>query len=259
MPAAEEVKSKLIKRETIKLRYIEDILYDLKDRGTVAQEKPFGRYFLTDKIFEDAKFTASILGKNATSKIKYLNALEQNPFVKVDDNNFEKCYIDAYSLFAFANNIGALIVYAMLDIMKSDTMKHLAKGIEKDQFVQDKINNFIAPERILGEFCKIELVKRGQSVGNVLPLNKSLSPEVRSEILSRQRRARRFDPRNPAWSRYEMDYDSFEKAMQAFRRVYPSVLEELEKIKNDLPNTIQLYRKSFVRSVKKNKGRRNQK
>jgi hypothetical protein len=257
---SEDVKRKLIKNDTIKLRYIEYILRDLQDRGTVAQEKPFGKYFLTDKVFEDPKFTTSIFSRNVTSKITSLNALEQNPFVKVDDNNnFDKYYIDAYSLFAFANNIGALIVYAMLDAMNPDSMKHLVKGIDKDQFVQDKINNIIAPQRILREFCKIELVKRGQAVYNLLPISESLPPEVQSELLAGQRKARRFDPHNPTWSRYEIDRESFEKAMQTFHTVYPTVFEELEKTKNDLPNTIQWYRKSFVRSAKKDRTTRKQK
>lgn len=129
---SEDVKSKQIKKETVKLRYIRDILYGLQDRGIVAQQKPFGKYFLTDKVFEDHKFTASIFGWNEISKITYREALLQNPFVKVDDNNFDSDYSDAYSLFAFANEVSAMIVYAMLVAMNLDSKKHLAKGIDKD-------------------------------------------------------------------------------------------------------------------------------
>lgn len=238
---SEELKTKLIKRETIRLRYIQAILYDLQDRGTVAQEKPFGKYFLTDKIFKDPKFTASIFGRNAISKIDYWKALVQNPFVKVDHDSSDS---DAFTLFAFANEIGAFIVYAMLDAMNPDSMKHLTKGIDKDYFVRDIINNIISPQKILWEFCKIKPVKRGQAVWNPLPISESLPPEVQDELLAGQRKA---------WSRYEMDRESFEKAMQTFSRVYPSVFEELEKTKNNLPSTIQWYRKSFVRSAKKDR------
>lgn len=90
---SEDVKSKQIEKETVKLRYIQDILYGLQDRGIVAQQKPF---------------------------------------VKVDYNNFDSDYGDAYSLFAFANEVGAMIVYAMLDAMNLDSMKYLAKGFDKD-------------------------------------------------------------------------------------------------------------------------------
>jgi hypothetical protein len=252
----EEVKSKLIRRETIRLRYIQDILYDLQDKGIVAQEKPFGKYFLTDKIFQDPKFTASIFGRNAISKINYRKALLQNPFVRVDHDSSDS---DAYTLFAFANKIGALIVYTMLDAMNPDSMKHLTKGIDKDHFVRDTVNSIISPQKILWEFCKIKPVKRGQAVWNPLPISESLPPEVQTELLARQRKARWFDPHDPAWSQYEMDRESFEKAMQTFRRVYPRVFEELEKTKNDLPNTIQWYRNSFVRSAKKDRATRKQK
>ena len=252
----EEMKSKHIKKETIKLRYIQDILYDLQDKGIVVQEKPFGKYSLTDKIFQDPKFTASIFGRNAISKIDYRKALAQNPYVRVNHNNSDS---DAYTLFAFANNVGALMVYTMLDTMNPDSIKHLTKGIDKDHFVRDTINNIISPQKILWEFCRIKPVKRGQAVWNPLPISKSLPPEVQTELLAGQRKARWFDPHNPAWSRYEMDRESFEKAMQAFRRVYPNVFEELEKTKNDLPSKIQWYRKSFVRSAKKDRTRRKQK
>lgn len=145
----EEVKCKQIKKETIKLRYIQDILYDLQDRGKVAQQKPFG---------------------------------------KVDDNNLDSDYSDAYSLFALANEVGAMIAYAMLDAMNPDSMKHLAKGIDKDQFVQDKINNVISLQYLLWEICKIKIVKRGQTVWNLIPISKSLPPEVQSEHLTSQQR-----------------------------------------------------------------------
>lgn len=255
---AEEVKSKMIKRKTIRLRYIQNILYDLLDRGTVAQEKPYGKYFLTDKIFENPKFTASTFSKNAISKITDVDALTENPFVKVDENNIANGYIQEYSLFAFANKIGAFIVYSMLEAMNPDNMKHLVKGIDKEQFVRDKIDKVIDPQRILREFCRIELVKRGLAVWNALPINKSLPPKVRRELLARQRKVKQFEPHNPAWSQYEMDHDSSEKGLQGFRRVYPSIFRELEKTKNDLPSTIRWYRKSFVRSAKKNRATRKQ-
>ncbi len=95
--------------------------------------------------------------KNATSKISFLNALERNPFVKVDDNNFDNNYIDAYSLFAFANNVGALIVYAMLESMNPDNLRHISKGVDKDQFVQDKISNAIAPREYSGNSARLNL------------------------------------------------------------------------------------------------------
>jgi hypothetical protein len=45
--------------------------------------------------------------------------------------------------------------------------------------------------------------------------------------------------------------------MLAFSHAYPGVLETLERIKKDLSTTIKGYRKSFVRSAKNGRARRN--
>lgn len=253
---SEEMKNKLIKRETIRLRYIQYIIDNLQDKEMVAQEKPYGEYSLTEKILEHPKFASSIFNRIAASKIIHLNGPEENPFVKVDEDNFNECYIDAYSLFSFGNKIGALIVYAMLDAMNPDNMKLFARGIDKDHFVQEKINNIIASQKILEEFCKIEPVKRGKAIWNKLPTSESLPREVQSKTLARQKKTRLFDPSDPGWSRYEMDHESFEKSMLAFSHAYPGVLETLERIKEDLSTTIQGYRKSFVRSAKNRRATR---
>ena len=253
---SDEMKNKIIKWETIRLRSIQYILSDLQDREIVAQEKPYGRYSLTEKILEHPKFTAIIFNRIAASNITRLTAPEGNPFVKVDEDNFNECYIDAYSLFSFGNKIGALIVYAMLDTLNPDSMKRFAKGIEKDRFVQETINNIIAPQKIFEEFCKIESITRGRAIWNNPPISESLSREVQNKTHARQQKTRLFDRPDPASSRYEMDRETFEKAMLAFSHAYPGVLEALDRIKKDLSTTIQGYRKSFVRSAKNRHSRR---
>ena len=105
---SEEEKNRRVKRQTIRIRYIEYILHDLKDKGEVAQEKPFGKYFLTDRIFEKPKFSPeNIFGEKTNSRLHGgMNALLNNPFVSLDEDNSEEEYFDATILFRFANDLG---------------------------------------------------------------------------------------------------------------------------------------------------------
>ena len=249
---SEEEKEKRIKRETIKIRYIEYILRDLKEKGEVTQEKPFGRYFLTDRIFEKPKFAADLFGKNAIPELgRGMKASLRNPFVNIDDDNLEEDYFNAKTLFEFANNLGAFMTYVMLDAVNPDDMKHLEKGSEKDELVREKIINAIQIDRIFREFCRLEIIKRGRAVYAPIPTNESDPPEMREEILRLQKKARFINIDDPKWSLYEMDKDNFQKALKAFALAYPYPYEILESIKEEMPQTIQRYKKSYLESVKR--------
>jgi hypothetical protein len=47
-----------------------------------------------------------------------------------------------------------------------------------------------------------------------------------------------------------MDEVNYRKAMESFARVYPHAHEVFEKIRRDLPTTVQYYKKSYVSSLK---------
>jgi hypothetical protein len=256
---SEEQKKERIAKDTIKIRYIEYILNSLQEDEEVTQKNAFGKYFLTDRLFNNPDFVASIFGRNAVSKLIELNALSRNPFVRLDDDNFEEDYIDAESLFRFANNVGALITYVMLDAMNPEYTKHLQKGADKDELVMKRIDNAIGTEGFLWGFCKLQVIKRGQAVGTPVPISESLPPAMRDELLKRQKRSRFFDPHNPRWSRYEMDDHSFQKAIGSFARAYPDTYALLEKMKRDIPNTISWYKKSYRGSVRRDREKRRKK
>ncbi len=59
------------------------------------------------------------------------------------------------------------------------------------------------------------------------------------------------NPDNPKWSLYEMDKDNFQKALKAFGLAYPNPYEILEGVKEEMPQTIQRYKKSYIKSVKR--------
>jgi hypothetical protein len=102
----------------------------------------------------------------------------------------------------------------------------------------------------------LEIIKRGQAVYNRIPVNESKPPEVREKILELQMRRRHYDPDNPKWSRYEMDKNNFQKAMKAFSQAYSNPYELLERVKREIPQIIQGYKKSYVESVKRRRATR---
>jgi hypothetical protein len=198
----------------------------------------------------------SIFGRNAISKLQELGAVSSNPFVKVDGENLKEDYINAASLFGFANNVGALITYLMLDAMNPDNMKHREKGADKDEFVLETIRNAIDIHGILREFCSLEVIKRGQARYNPIPISESLPPEARDKFLALQERRRIFDLHDPKWSHYEMDKASFERAMLDFACAYSHPYEVLQRIKLDIPYTIEGYKKSFAGTIRKDRAKR---
>ena len=91
-----------------------------------------------------------------------MNALLNNPFVSLDEDNSEEEYFDATILFRFANDLGALMTYVMLDAVNPNNMADLQKGSEKDESVREKIINAIQIDRIFREFCRLEIIKHGR-------------------------------------------------------------------------------------------------
>jgi hypothetical protein len=252
----EQEKQKQIARDTIKRRFIEYILEDLQERGEVAQEKPLGKYFLTEKVFENPSFYASIFSRNALSKLLELSATSMSPFANIDMDNLEDDYMDASSIFAFANDIGAFLTYTMTEAMNPEHTKHLQTGAEKDKSVLGRIENAIESNSILLEFCKWEIIRRGQAIGTPVSISESLPPDVQEELLRRQKSRRYYDPHNPKWSRYEIDEVNYRKAMKAFATAYPHAYEVLEQIRRGVPRTVQYYKTSYIGSLKNDRMKR---
>ena len=119
--------------------------------------------------------------------------------------------------------------------------------------MQEKITNSIQIDRIFQEFCGLEIIKRGRAVYTPIPPNESDPPEVSEKILESQRKVRFMNPDAPKWSLYEMDKDNFQKALKAFTLAYPNPYDILERVKQEVPQTSQRYKKSYVESVKRHR------
>ena len=65
------------------------------------------------------------------------------------------------------------------------------------------------------------------------------------------------NPDDPKWSLYEMDNDNFQKALKAFALAYPNPYKILERVNEEMPQTIQRYKKSYIESVKRRRAAKN--
>ena len=143
------------------------------------------------------------------------------------------------------------MTYVMLDAVNPNNMADLQKGSEKDESVREKIINAIQIDRIFREFCRLEIIKRARAVYTPIPPNESYHSEEREKFLEIQRKRRQMNPDDPKWSLYEMDNDNFQKALKDFALAYPNPYKILERVNEEMPQTIQRYKKSYIESVKR--------
>ena len=157
--------------------------------------------------------------------------------------------IDQLNLFEFANRIGALIVYILIeavrpkkllshndDLLRTDIPP--IKGKYKQQISRDWVDNAIKPTKILWEFGQIWMVKRGLAIFNRIPINKTLNPEVQRHLIGKQEDLRQYSPQDPYWSLFEMDEENFDKLVSIFKSVYPNIFVEFEHLRRKLPSEL---------------------
>jgi hypothetical protein len=53
-----------------------------------------------------------------------------------------------------------------------------------------------------------------------------------------------------------MDEINYHKAMESFAKAYPHAFKILEKIRRDIPATIQSYKRSYVKSLENDRTKR---
>jgi DNA-binding transcriptional ArsR family regulator len=223
---------------------------ELKKNGLVTKNGKFGKYRLTEEAFGDPGLRDWLLGAEVMRKVMDRDVSVLNKFCKkyVPEDASEEQEI----LFIFALKMGALITYIMKEAMRP---KNLAisinsmqkeidlKGKEKNELANKWVNNTISPSRILWEFSKLSVVKRGLAIWNPVPINRNLPPQIQKRIMGIQKNSKQFDPYNPSWSLYEMNEDNFKKLDKAYKYTFPDIFRALEKIRNELPMKIDGYKK----------------
>lgn len=167
--------------------------------------------------------------------------------INIDDRNAIKKHfnsvdsqMDQLTLFEFANRIGALITYVLIDAVRPSRKTFGIYGAvgekertlnrqDKDDWSIDWVSRALNMHMVLWEFCKLWPVQRG------------MKPFI--------------DSQDPSYSFYDTaDEENFKKLTDAFRNVYPDLFEELEKIRETLPHEIYKYRRYDNEALKETKG-----
>jgi hypothetical protein len=167
--------------------------------------------------------------------------------------------LDEINLFEFANRIGALITYIMIQALSPKKILSYnenllgidvrIKGKDKYNMSSNWVNKAIIPTLILSEFCKLWMMERGLAVLNKLPIDKYLPPEIQNYFLATQKEFRQYDPEGSYSSHLEMDNENFSKLVNAFEKVYPNLFKEFENLRKGLPAELD----SLIRTVKEEK------
>lgn len=173
-------------------------------------------------------------------------------------------------LFDFVNTIGAWITYIMMQAVRPDkviiaikgTNFEMRKGKDKDKVAETWIDS-IKGRWLFHEFEQLELVKKGLSIYNPIPIDKQkitdgFTEDDRKKLNENSKlkmkfkewlkdrydyfNERRYDPNSSLWSYYEMHKENFDKLTTAFSNLYPKLFEEFETIREALPDKIQEHK-----------------
>jgi predicted transcriptional regulator len=246
----------------------------LDELGLIERKNKEAPYHITEKIYSYPMLGAHFFGNEAIRNIRnrrkwlcdttrFCNTKLCRSILKQNANTgHTHSDLDEINLFEFANRIGALITYIMIQALSPKKILSYnenllgidvpIKGKDKFNMSHNWVNKAIIPTSILSEFCKLWMVERGLAVFNRLPIDKSLPPEIQNAFLAKQKELRQYDPEDPYSSHLEMDNDNFSKLVNAFEKVYPNLFKEFENLRKRLPAEID----SLIRTYKeKNEGK----
>jgi DNA-binding transcriptional regulator YhcF (GntR family) len=239
----------------------------LASRGLITKINKKGMYHLTDKASGDRNVRAWKF-KNRLMEVIHSSDIhfdKENEFSNITESDFTKENYDRIILFSFANRIGALISYVMIEALKPGAFVPRIRGKKMtvdlgtrkmDSWILEWIKNVIDPIDLFREFLKLSIVRSGQPINtprftNLTRLKNQMSseatrkfnddPEYRKKVMNyiaqhnkEQREIRRFEPSDIKKSFYEMDKINFENLVNVFREVYPAHHNKLEAIRRDL-------------------------
>lgn len=127
--------------------------------------------------------------------------------------------VEELVLFEFANRIGAIILYIFITAMYPNKANIIFKSnyfediANKDDVAMRWVENGIKPTRIFQEFCRLFIVE--------------MALEKYEDVDS---------------SLYTLDDNSYNRLMKSLHNLYPAIIDELEKIRSEIPKTIAHYR-----------------
>ncbi len=259
----------------------------LANAGWIHKKNKHSPYRLTSKAFGDPEIRGYFFRREIVNGIMQMKIppSQPNKFTKINinirkDPQVQRIFSDEMELFEFSNRIGALITCACIEAISPhklnekiagwnvDESRLEIRGKDKDSASRQWIRHAINADYIFEEFCKLQIVKRGQAIYTPVPIKKfeamvrHFGPGIKTEeqqkeaykkyVEMKQRSHlsfRKFDPPhvdpvsgkkkgNPKWSRYEMDSDNLMKLRSAFDSVFPHLSKNLLTLKQTLQNKI---------------------
>ncbi len=232
--------TEIAKRTKLNRSTVYRICSKLLLRHIIQKKNKRAKYHLTRKLYGDSNLLPFSLGMDAVSdmqKWKYISVTNRfcnNEIAKKIMEYWkwrnktkltaeDEEQLDELSLFEFANRIGALVLYFLINAMNPkilglkikgfDTFDTFAEFRDKDEMAISWIENSVKPARILQEFAKISIVTKG------LEPFESLETSV-----------------------YTLDEANYTKLVTAYSNVYRDIFDRLERIRKEIPQITERYR-----------------
>ena len=233
----------------------------LVEEGLILKKNKQAKYHLTEMAFNEPMLFRRIYKTRQLEKIWHIkpnmihcktdgkrlqiNEIKINKinkYLEIDNNIQSPSKIatqeekDEIELFIFANKVGAIITYLFLQAIQpyqdnleiSDSKYTLLKKIDGrtiDDSIIRWIKQVIDPKEIFDEFCKLNIVNRGQQAKFNL-------------------------------SKYEINKDNYDKLLQTFQNVFPPVYEKIQehtKIQYRVSKASIRWYEEYMRSERRKK------
>lgn len=238
----------------------------LEDDHYITRQNKQSAYHLTDKVYGNPANAAPLFQGQALRNIRswkwmsLTNKFCNARYCKHVYNNFkEVSYIhlrDELTLFEFANRMGALIIFVMIQACRPKTRKIDInnmeididpKGGNKDKIAISWIDS-INGSQIFSEFSKMDLVKEGLSRYNPIPFDKD---ETKRGVIQEFINSLRIDDRkeliqslnvkgsfkghtDDIFNIREIDTNDFDNLIGVIKSRYSDFYKQLEKWLDDL-------------------------
>lgn len=245
---------------------IHSICKDLITKGLVIKSSKNGNYHLTEKAYGYVKIQSHRFKEKIKSNmLNWEIPLDmENAFCTYDEEN-QRWNIDELSIFRFANRIGAVIVYTMIEALKPDkwiqsinrsqgnkkgTKSSIMNAENKDRLTIQWVRQVIDPITLLWMFAKLPNVKTGEKRyrGRIVepPPKSFLYPpdydkrpnkeEIEKAISEDERTWENDYSSNTQW---EVDANKYDKLVETFKKLYPSIYEQLEIIRKGMDDEVE--------------------
>jgi hypothetical protein len=261
---------RLVRETGLSRDTIYDLGLELIEEGLTTKHGKQGNYVLTSRVvysdhrFLARKFSEEIMwmvmhdpafrfqyfcvdnkfGSDRLAKRK--NHLINQNYTFFHDNPDAKSEMDAILIYEFANRIGAIVTYLIINAFQFYSKATINVGKRKipivgsiDKLILDWLDAALRPYMLLNEFHKFigrertsifgeEILRRTKEPELVPPP----SPKIINNPKSKSRELRR-------WSFYQTQESEYKRLNKAFAAVYPDFFKHAEGIRKKLPKEIE--------------------